>query len=934
MRKTLTLITILLASLTLSAQPKNIPEPGKQVKKFEIGKNKMYHKGWIDFNKNGKMDVYEDPSADIDARIEDLLSQMNVDEKTCQMVTLYGYRRVLQDDLPTPAWKNKLWKDGVGALDEHLNGFRNWGLPVTDNPNIWPASRHAWALNEVQRFFIEETRLGIPVDFTNEGIRGIEAYRATNFPTQLGLGHTWDRELIRQVGYITGSEARLLGYTNVYAPILDVGRDQRWGRYEEVYGESPYLVAELGVEMVKGLQQDYQVAATAKHYAAYSNNKGGREGMARNDPQMAPREVENVHMYPWRRVIGETGLLGVMSSYNDYDGIPVQGSSYWLDERLRKDFGFKGYVVSDSDAVEYLHSKHRTAANMKESVRQSVEAGLNVRCTFRTPDSYVLPLRELVNEGTIPMSVIDDRVRDILRVKFLVGLFDRPYQMELVKADEVVDGAANNEWALRASRESIVLLENKNNILPLDASKLGKVAVIGPNADETSFANTHYGPLMTNTISVYKGLKTALEGKAEVVYSKGCELVDANWPESEIMKFDMLPEARTMMDEAVKVASDCDVIVAVVGGGQRTCGENKSRTSLDLPGDQEQLLRELKKTGKPLIVVLINGRPLSVNWAKANADALLEAWYPGSHGGTALAEVILGDYNPGGKLTVTFPKTVGQIPFNFPYKPNSQVDGNSKPGINGNQSRINGSLYDFGYGLSYTTFEYGDLQISKKKILPTESITISFTVTNTGSRKGDEVAQLYFTDKLSSVTVYEKQLRGFERVTLEPGETKTVTMTLDAKDLALLDKDMNSVVEPGEFDLFISASSTDVRMKDTIIVTDKDGNVIGCEEYPDDASKVASKFPATIGVSEDVTMPLKDEERISTLTIHWEKDSDCDFEILTTNGGGQFLPVYKGSVKGARVQICDFERIRASEVRVGVIRGKGTVKKLESPSLR
>ena len=934
MNKTLTLITILLAAVSLSAQPKKMPEPGKQVKKFEVGKNKMYHKGWIDLNKNGKMDVYEDPSADIDARIEDLLSQMTVDEKTCQMVTLYGYRRVLQDDLPTPAWKEKLWKDGIGALDEHLNGFRNWGLPVTDNPNIWPASRHAWALNEVQRFFIEETRLGIPVDFTNEGIRGIEAYRATNFPTQLGLGHTWDRELIRQVGYITGSEARLLGYTNVYAPILDVGRDQRWGRYEEVYAESPYLVAELGVEMVKGLQQDYQVAATAKHYAAYSNNKGGREGMARVDPQMPPREVENIHMYPWRRVIGETGLLGVMSSYNDYDGIPVQGSSYWLDERLRKDFGFRGYVVSDSDAVEYLHSKHRTAANMKESVRQSVEAGLNVRCTFRTPDSYVLPLRELVNEGTIPMSVIDDRVRDILRVKFLVGLFDQPYQMNLVEADEVVDGPANNEWALRASRESIVLLKNKDNVLPLDASKLGKVAVIGPNADETSFANTHYGPLMTNTISVFKGLQTALAGKAEVVYSKGCELVDANWPDSEIMPFDMTPEARTMMDEAVKVASQSDVVVAVVGGGQRTCGENKSRTSIDLPGDQEQLLMELKKTGKPLIVVLINGRPLSINWAAANADAILEAWYPGSHGGTALAEVILGDYNPGGKLTVTFPKTVGQIPFNFPYKPNSQVDGNSKPGIDGNQSRVNGSLYDFGFGLSYTTFEYGDLKLSSKKILPTDSLNISFTVTNTGSRKGDEVVQLYFTDKLSSVTVYEKQLRGFERVSLEPGQTKTVTMTLHPEDLALLDKDMKSVVEPGEFDIFVSASSTDVRLKETIIVTDAQGNVVGCEEYPDDASKTVSKFPATIGVSEDVTLPLKDEERISTLTIHWAKDSDCEFEILTTNGGGQFLPVYKGSVKGARVQICDFERIRASEVRVGVIKGKVTILKLESPSLR
>ena len=388
------------------------------------------------------------------------------------------------------------------------------------------------------------------------------------------------------------------------------------------------------------------------------------------------------------------------------------------------------------------------------------------------------------------------------------------------------------------------------------------------------------------------------------------------------------------MDDAVKLASESDVIIAVVGGGQRTCGENKSRSSIDLPGHQNQLLMELKKTGKPLVVVLINGRPLSINWAKANADAIIEAWYPGSHGGTAVAEVLLGEYNPGGKLTVTFPKTVGQIPFNFPYKPNSQVDGNSKPGTNGNQSRINGALYDFGYGLSYTTFEYGDLTLSKKKLLPTESLTLSFTVTNTGTRKGDEIAQLYFTDKLSSVTVYEKQLRGFERVSLEPGETKTVTMTITPEDLSLLDKDMKRVVEPGEFDLFISASSTDVRLKETIIVTDKDGNVVGGEEYPDDASKVASVFPATIGVSEDVTMPLKDEERVSTLTIHWAKDSDCDFEILTTNGGGQFLPVYKGSVKGARVQICNFERIRASEIRVGVIRGKGTVLKLESPSLR
>ena len=334
------------SSAMLSAQATiKIPKVYQPVKKS------MYHKGWIDFNKNGVMDVYENPDAKIEDRIEDLLGQMNIEEKTCQMVTLYGYKRVLKDALPTSEWKNMLWKDGIGAIDEHLNGFQQWGLPPSDNENVWPASRHAWALNEVQRFFVEDTRLGIPVDFTNEGIRGVESYRATNFPTQLGLGHTWNRDLIYKVGRITGREGRMLGYTNVYAPILDVGRDQRWGRYEEVYGESPYLVAELGIEMVKGMQYNHQVAATGKHFIAYSNNKGAREGMARVDPQMSPREVEMVHVYPFRRVIKEAGLLGVMSSYNDYDGFPIQSSSYWLTTRLRGEWGFRGYVVSDGDAV-------------------------------------------------------------------------------------------------------------------------------------------------------------------------------------------------------------------------------------------------------------------------------------------------------------------------------------------------------------------------------------------------------------------------------------------------------------------------------------------------------------------------------------------------------------------------------------------------------
>lgn len=900
-----------------------------------FGEGSIYHNGWIDFNKNGIKDVYEDPTADINSRVEDLLSRMNLEEKTCQMVTLYGYQRVLYDELPTPKWKEKLWKDGIGAIDEHLNGFRNWGLPLTDSEWLWPASKHAKALNIVQRFFIEETRLGIPVDFTNEGIRGVEAYRATNFPTQLGIGHTWDKELVHEIGRITGREARLLGYTNVYAPILDVGRDQRWGRYEEVYGESPYLVAELGVQMASGMQTDYQVAATGKHFVAYSNNKGGREGMARVDPQMAPHEVENIHIYPWREVIGRTGLLGVMNSYNDYDGIPVQGSQYWLTDRLRNDLGFKGYVVSDSDAVEYLHSKHHVSANMKESVRQAVEAGLNVRCTFRTPDSYVLPLRELVTEGTLPMSVIDERVRDILRVKFLVGLFDHPYQNDYEAADREVDGPANNEVALRASRESIVLLKNEGNLLPLDKDKIRTLAVVGPNADEVSFAQTHYGPLATASVSVRKGLEEALKGKGRILYAKGCELVDENWPDSEIFPSEPTKEELRQMNDAVKLARKADAVIAVLGGGQRTCGENKSRTSLDLPGHQELLLKKLAATGKPVVLVLINGRPLSINWADEHIPAILEAWYPGSHGGTAVADVILGDYNPGGKLTVTFPRTVGQIPFNFPCKPNSQVDGGNGVGPQGRQSRVHGALYDFGYGLSYTTFEYSSLKLSSKTISPSDSVEVSFTLRNTGSRKGDEVVQLYIRDVLSSITVYEKVLRGFERVSLEPGESKEVSFTLAPKDLGLLDVDFRRIVEPGEFEIMIGASSKDIRLSEKLLVDD--GGDTAHVTYPDDASYVKTTFPAKIGVSEDATVSVAEGKMIGSLGINWGAGTDCSFEILWTNGGGQFLPVYRGQVSTAdktERQVYTFESVGASEIRVAVTKGSATIISLESDVIK
>ena len=927
--KNLIALTLLLGGSTLLCAQKSAKTPAT----YKPVKSEMYRKGWIDFNKNGVKDVYEDPSAPLEARIENLLQQMTLDEKTCQMVTLYGYKRVLKDDLPTPEWKELLWKDGIGAIDEHLNGFQQWGLPPSDNAYVWPASRHAWALNEVQRFFVEDTRLGIPVDFTNEGIRGVESYRATNFPTQLGLGHTWNRELIRQVGLITGREARMLGYTNVYAPILDVGRDQRWGRYEEVYGESPYLVAELGIEMVRGLQHNHQVAATGKHFAAYSNNKGAREGMARVDPQMSPREVENIHIYPFKRVIREAGMLGVMSSYNDYDGIPVQGSYYWLTTRLRGEMGFRGYVVSDSDAVEYLYTKHGTAKDMKEAVHQSVEAGLNVRCTFRSPDSFVLPLRELVKEGGLSEEVINDRVRDILRVKFLIGLFDAPYQTDLAGADREVEKEENEAIALQASHESVVLLKNADELLPLDINSTKKIAVCGPNANEEGYALTHYGPLAVEVTTVLEGIQEKTKSKAEVLYTKGCDLVDAHWPESEIIDYPLTDDEQAEIDKAVENARQADVAVVVLGGGQRTCGENKSRTSLDLPGRQLQLLQAIQATGKPVVLILINGRPLSINWADKFVPAILEAWYPGSKGGTALADILFGDYNPGGKLTVTFPKTVGQIPFNFPCKPSSQIDGGKNPGPTGNMSRINGALYPFGYGLSYTTFEYSDLDITPRVITPNESATVRLKVTNTGKRAGDEVVQLYIRDVLSSITTYEKNLAGFQRIHLEPGEAQELSFTIDRKHLELLDADMKWVVEPGDFVLMAGASSEDIRLNGTLTVEDyqtrakaieaqKPAKRVSASTNPEDAENVLDEKINTAwqgNKGDYITFALKNGAKVDKVAIAFTRDNNlpATFEIQLSGGGGQFLTVYSGTVSEyGKLISYPFKGTTASDLRI------------------
>src|ERR1700749_2651370 len=611
----------------------------------------IYRDGWIDLNKNGRKDVYEDPKADIDARVEDLLSQMTLEEKTCQTATLYGYGRVLQDELPTPEGKSKMWKDGIAYIDEHLNGWTDKGDKHSKSVYATDIKKHVWAMNEVQRFFVEETRLGVPADFTDEGIRGLAAYTATSFPAQPGQGSAWDKGLVREIGRITGEEARSLGYTNVYAPILDVGRDQRWGRMEEVYGEAPYLAARLGVEMVKGLQENRHVVSTGKHFAVYSNNKGAREGAARTDPQTSPREVENIFLPPFKAAIKEGGMLGVMSSYNDYDSIPVTGSRYWLTERLRNDFGFKGYVVSDSASVEYLYNKQAVAADMKDAVREAIEAGLNVKTNFTPPDDYILPLRELVKEGKVSTKTLDDRVRDVLRVKFTVGIFDHPYIEDANATERLVNSAEHQRVALRAARDSLVLLKNEKNVLPL-SKEINSIAIIGPNADDDGNTRHRYGPNGVKGFTVLEGIKNKLGDRWKVNYTKGCDITNAHWPETEVLPEPLTKEEQDWISEAVEAAKNSDAVVVVLGdSSSKTVGASGSRTSLDLPGRQSELVQAVYDEGKPVVVVLITGRPLSINWVNKYVPGIIEAWFPGAQGGAAIADVLFGDYNPGGHLT-------------------------------------------------------------------------------------------------------------------------------------------------------------------------------------------------------------------------------------------------------------------------------------------
>ena len=751
---------------------------------------------------------YQDASLHPTARAQDLLSRMTLEEKVGQLVCLMGWDSYVRNGNKvaiSDKFRHEIDSLHVGM---YWAVFRAdpWTQKTLDN-GLNPALA-AEAANAMQRYAIEHSRLGIPIFFAEEAPHGHMAIGTTVFPTGLGMAATWNTELMQQVGEVIGKEIRLQGGHISYGPVLDLAREPRWSRVEETMGEDPCLSSKMAAEMVHGLgggdlSLPYSTIATLKHFIAYGVSEGGQNG-ARSI--VGPRELKQVFLQPFRSVI-TNGALSVMTSYNSLDGVPCTSNKELLINVLRNKWLFKGFVVSDLFSIDGLRGTHHTATSSQDAAIQALLAGVDVdlggNCYAKLVDA--------VRQGKVSEEAVNTAVKRVLRLKFEMGLFENPYVSAKTAQKEVHTEAAV-ATARQTALESITLLKN-DGVLPL--SKDMKVAVIGPNAHNVyNMLGDYTAPQADGkVITVYNGIK-AMIGEASCVYAKGCAVRDTNDCD---------------IHAAVEAAMQADVVVAVVGGSsardfktsyedtgaasaeQQTisdmeCGEGFDRATLDLLGRQMELLEALKKTGKPLVVVYIEGRPLNKNWADENANALLTAYYPGEQGGNAIADVLFGDYNPAGRLPVSVPRLVGQLPVYY-NKPrpmaHDYVEMSAQP------------LYPFGYGLSYTTFEYSDLTIS--------GLNITFKVTNTGSHKGDEVVQLYLQQDSPSVVQPERQLKAFKRITLEPGESRQITLEtlgFDYGDFAIVDANMAWTVENGTYQILIGSSSTDIRLKGSITIPD------------------------------------------------------------------------------------------------------------------
>jgi len=743
---------------------------------------------------------YKNATLPVTKRVKDLLSRMTLEEKAAQMVCIWQKKPETLVDADgdfDPRKAAKSFKKG--------HGLGQVGRP-SDAGKGKDARGMAELTNAIQKFFLEKSRLGIPVIFHEECLHGHASIDGTSFPQPIALGATFNPKLVESLFAMTAEEARARGTHQALAPVVDVAREPRWGRVEETYGEDPYLVSRLGIAAVRGFQGDSKfrdkkhVIATLKHFVGHGQPESGMNCAPSN---VSMRVLRETFLYPFKAVLDNAGAISVMASYNEIDGVPSHASKWLLRDVLRKEWGFKGFVVSDYFAIWELGYRpdthgHFVAKDKKEACALAVEAGVNIE--LPDPDCY-LHLVELVRKRVLKESQLDELVAPMLYWKFQMGLFDDPY-VDPDEAARVVGCDANRKLALEAGREAITLLKNENNLAPLDLAKIKTIAVIGPNANRSLLGG--YSGVPKHEVTVLDGIKARVANRAEVIYSEGCKItIGGSWNLDEVVPSNP-DEDRKQIAEAVEVAKLADVIVLAIGGNEQTSREAWSlahmgdRTSLDLIGRQDELVRAMVAIGKPVIVFLFNGRPLSINYVSQNVPVIFECWYLGQETGTAVAEVLFGDFNPGGRLSITIPRSAGHLPVFYNYKPSAR---------RGYLFDEVSPLYAFGYGLSYTTFAIRNVRLEKKKIKRNGTTHVLVEVTNTGKRAGTEVVQMYIRDRVSSVTRPVKELKAFEKVSLQPREKKTVRLEITPESLAFYDVNMKYTVEPGEFDIMVGTSS-------------------------------------------------------------------------------------------------------------------------------
>ena len=751
----------------------------------------------------GQQLPYKDPKLSVDARVADLLARMTLEEKVAQLMSLWMEKpndnsRVPKAQLPlggefSPELAKQKMPIGIGqfARQREYRGPR----------------RSAEYANQVQRWLIENTRLGIPAIFHDEILHGNMGEGSTVFPVPLAMAASWDTELVDRVFKAGARHSRLRGSHHMLGPNMDLARDPRWGRTEETYGEDPFLVAEMIVTVVKALQGSpasprspigpMNVIATGKHFAGHGQPESGTNIGPVN---ISERTLRETHFYPFEAAVRRANLMSIMPAYHEIDGVPAHANRWLLQDLLRDEWGFDGVIVSDYYANTELIKRHSVALNEADAAKQALEAGVDVEL----PDPAVnKTLVDQVRSGRLPQTLIDAAVTRVLRHKFQLGLFENPF-VDPTRAEQMTDTGEDRQLAAEAARKSIVLLKNENNLLPLDRSKLKRLAVIGPNA-----AKAHLGgytdPTPPRTVSVLDGIRTKLGAGVQVNYAEGVKITKegGNWFGDTATLNDEASD-RQLIAEAKRVAAASDAVILVIGGNEDTNKEGWAenhlgdRDSVELVGRQNDLVQAVLETGKPAVVFLINSGPIAINYIAQNVPAILEGFYLGEETGTAAADVIFGDYNPGGKLPVSFPRTVGQLPIYYNRKPSSR---------RGYLFSTTEPLFPFGFGLSYTTFKYSDLRIEKPRIRPDESVEVSVKIANSGPRSGEEVVQLYVRDEVSSVTRPLKELKGFQRVSLAAGESKRVTFLITPEKLQFYDRQMKRVVEPGKFSIMVGGDS-------------------------------------------------------------------------------------------------------------------------------